>query len=203
MYTVIGFPRTRAMRVMWMLEELGQDYTIVPAMPQSPEVHAFNPTGKVPVLVEGDMAVPDSVAIVTFLADRHGACTHPAGSPARALQDSFTQFCVDEVEGALWFAAKHGFVLPEERRVGAVKATCRWEFDRAMAALETRLGDGEFVTGDTFTVPDILFGHCANWAENGAKWPLPAGRVGAYLDRVRARPALARAMRRGAAAVPA
>lgn len=201
MYTVIGFPRTRAMRVMWMLEELGQDYELNPAPPRSPEITAVNPSGKVPALIDGDARLVDSVAIVTYLADKHGALTHAAGTPARAVQDSFTQFCVDEVEGALWTAAKHSFVLPEERRVGAVKTTCRYEFDRAMETLAARLGERQFVTGETFTVPDLLLGHCAGWAVGGPKWDLPGDALGAYFERVRGRPALARAMERGAAAM--
>lgn len=203
MYTVIGFPRTRAMRVMWMLEELGQPYEIRPAPPHSPEAMAVSPSGKVPALLDGDKAILDSVAIVTYLADKHKKLTFLAGTYERAVQDSYTQFCVDEVEGALWTAAKHNFVLPEEQRCEGVKESCHYEFGRAMEALAKRLGQRQFVMGDMFTVPDILLGHCANWAQNGAKWDLPGDNVGAYLDRVRARPALARAMERGAAAVAA
>lgn len=44
-------------------------------------------------------------------------------------------------------------------------------------------------------MPDLLIGHCASWAK-AAKFDLPGGPVGAYLDRVLSRPALARAGRR-------
>ncbi len=64
-------------------------------------------------------AVFDSVAICQFLADRHGHLTFKAGTIERAHQDSFTQFAVDDIESALWTAAKHTFVLPEEYRVPA------------------------------------------------------------------------------------
>ena len=199
MYTVVGSPRSRAMRALWMLEELEQPYRHVPAAPRSPDALAHNPAGKVPVLLVEGEPFTDSVAIVQFLADRHGALTAPAGTLARLRQDGLTQFCVDEIEGALWTVGKHSFVLPDERRVPAVKETARWEFDRAMAELDRRLGDQPFVTGDAFTVPDLLIGHCAAWAE-AAKMTMPEGRVGAYLARLRARPALARAMQRAARA---
>lgn len=200
MYTLIGHPRSRAMRVLWMLEELGETYDYDPAPPQSPAILAVNPSGKIPALKVDDTVLTDSVAILTFLADSHGKLTFPAGTLARAHQDAFTQFCVDEVEGALWTAGKHSFVLPEALRVPAIKATCRFEFDRAMTTLAGRLGDMDFVMGDTFTVPDLLLGHCAGWAE-AAKFDLPGGRLGAYFARLRARPALAAAMAR-AASVP-
>lgn len=203
MYKVIGSPRTRTMRVLWMLEELGLTYELDPAPPRSAAILAVNPLGKVPALLtpEGD-AIIDSVAIVTYLADRHAALTHPPGTIERARQDAMTQFCVDQVEGALWTAAKSSFVNPEDRRSADIKPICKWEFDRAMDALAGFLGDREFVAGDSFTVPDLLLGHCAGWARN-AKFDLPDGVVGAYFERLRARPALARAMERGDAAMAA
>jgi glutathione S-transferase len=141
----------------------------------------------------------DSVAIVQFLADRHGQLTHPAGTIARAVQDGFTQFCCDEIDGSLWLASKHTFVLPEAERLPGAKAVARAEFARAMATLERRLGQGPWLTGETFTVPDLLIGHCAGWAER-AKFDMPEGPVGDYLARVRARPAFARAMEASARA---
>ena len=195
MYTVIGHPRSRAMRVLWMLEELELDYAHVPATPQSDAARQANPRGKIPVLLVDGRPFTDSVAIVQFLADRHGAFTAPAGTVERLAQDGATQFAVDEVEGALWTVGKHSFVLPEERRSADAKATARWEFDRAMEELARRLADRAFIAGDDFTVPDLLLGHCASWAES-AKMTMPGGAAGAYFERLRARPALGRAMQK-------
>jgi len=187
MYKIIGFPQTRAMRVIWLLEELGEPYVIDPAMPQSDAIKAVNPSGKVPALADGDLVVTDSVAICTYLADKHGKCTFPAGTPDRARQDSFTQFCVDELEGPLWTAAKNTFVLPEDVRVPAIKDTCRFEFARALKALEGRLGEGPYVMGEKFTIADILIGHCASWAVV-AKFDLPSdGPLYDYFKRLRSR----------------
>lgn len=180
------------MRVVWMLEELEQPYTLIPATPRSPEITAHHPDGKIPALLVDDQVLLDSVAITQFLADRHGALTFPAGSIERAKQDSITQFCVDEVEGALWTAAKNSFVHPEENRTPAVKETCRYEFALAMKRLERRLGDGPFVMGETMTVPDILLGHCAGWAQV-AKFEIPDGPVRDYIRRLVNRPAFQRA----------
>lgn len=200
-YRVIGHPRTRTMRVLWALEELGLDYRHDPAPPGTETAFAHNPGGKVPSLVVDGETLSDSVAIVQFLADAHGGLTHPAGTLARGRQDATTQFAVDEVDGPLWTAAKHRFALPEAWRVPAVRDTARREFARAMSVLETRLGGGDFVTGDVFTVPDLILGHCAGWAQ-AARFELPAGRVGAYFERIRTRPALARALERATARAP-
>ena len=188
MYTVIGSPKTRAFRVMWMLHELGEPYEIDPVAPRDARLDAINPSRKVPILKDGNDYVIDSVAICQYLADKHGKLSFPAGTIQRAHQDSFTQFTVDDFESSLWTAAKHTFALPEEYRVADVKRACRYDFDRAMTSLSTRLGDKTYVMGDTFTVPDLLLGHCGGWATS-IGWPIPEGNVSAYIARVRDRPA--------------
>lgn len=202
MYKVIGNPKTRALRVMWMLEELGLDYEVQPSEPRSDEVRRWNPSGKIPLLYVEDAVLIDSVAIVTFLADRHNALTMKAGTIPRAIQDSFTQFCVDEVEGPLWTTAKNSFIHPEELRVPSIKTVCRLEFDRAMTTLAARLGEQEYVMGGAFTVPDLILGHCASWAQR-AKFDIPEGPLSAYFDRILARPAYAAAMARAQATLAA
>lgn len=203
MYTVYGLPFTRAMRVMWMLEELGQDYAVVPCAPQSDQIRAKNPLGKLPALeVDGEVLI-DSVAICQFLADKHGALTHPAGTIARAKQDAMTQFAVDVIEGPLWMAAKHSFVLPEGKRVAEIKPYCKEAALEGFAQAASML-EGPYAAGETFTVPDLLLGHLANWAQNGSKYELPAeGPAAEYLARVRDRPALAAAIARGKVETPA
>lgn len=202
MYKVVGLPRARAMRVIWMLEELGQPYEVVNARPHSEAMKVGNPGGKGPALHDGDGVVTDSVAILTYLADKHGAFSHPAGTLERGRQDAMTQFCVDEIEGALWTAAKNTFVHPEEMRCPDIVPVAKTEFARAMGTLAAHLAGKEFIAGDTFTVPDLLLGHCAGWAAN-ATFDIPEGPVADYMARMRARPALARAMERADAAMAA
>lgn len=189
MYTVIGLPRTRALRVMWMLEELGEAYDVQPIPPRDPALAAINPSLKVPVLKDGADYVIDSTAILQYLADKHQKLTFPAGTIARAHQDSFTMFAIDDVESGLWQNAKHSFAIPEQYRVADAKRAFRFDFDRAMKALSERLGSKPYVMGDTFTVPDIILGHCGGWAVSSG-WDIPPGNVADYMARVRARPAL-------------
>ncbi len=188
MYTVIGGVRTRAFRVLWMLEELGQPYTHVPAAPRSDGVVGFNPAGKVPVLIDDGVPVTDSTAIIQYLADRHGALTHPAGTLDRARQDSLTQFLLDEFDAALWMAARHSFILPEELRLSAIKDSLKWEVLRSQKTLVNRMGEGPFLMGATMTVPDIILTHCGNWADK-AGFPVSEPKLKDYLVRMRTRPA--------------
>lgn len=187
MYKVIGATKTRAFRVLWTLQELGEPYAQIPAAPRSEDAIRYNPLGKIPALVDGDAVLTDSVAIMTYLADKHGKLTAPAGTVARAQQDAMTFWLIDELDAILWSAAKHSFVLPEDVRVPAVKEALKFEFERAAEALSKRL-DGPFLMGDDITLPDILACHCLNWAV-GAKFPRTDDKLFNYAKALRERPA--------------
>jgi glutathione S-transferase len=175
-----------------MLEEIGAGYEHVPSAPRSEEVTRFNPAGKVPVLIAEGVPITDSVAIMTFLGDRHGKLTHAAGTIHRARQDSLTQAIVDEFDAALWTAARHSFVLPEDKRVPAVKDSLRWEFERSQEQFVPRMAeDGPFLMGEEMTIPDILLAHCMGWAV-AAKFPVTEP-FKEHARRMRDRPAFARA----------
>ena len=190
--TVIGSTRTRAMRVLWLLEELGLPYAHIPARPHSDEARGANASGKVPVLLVGDVALTDSTAILTFLADCAERFTCPPGTIARTRQDGFTQAILDEIDALLWTATRHSFVLPEEMRLPAIKDSLKWEFSRNQARLAARLGKAEFLMGDEMTVPDIVLTHCLAWAQ-AANFPDTEANLTAYRERLRTRPAYQRA----------
>ena len=191
MYQLIGSPKTRAFRVLWMMEELGVDYEILPSSPQGSAILAANPSGKVPALMVGDEIIVDSVAIIQFLADKHDKFTFKAGTIERGRQDSFLHFANDEMDGTCWTAAKHSFAFPPEHRVAGVLEACKWDWGRTIKVFEQRLGDNEFVMGDQFTVPDFVICHVAGWAKiTGFDWP--EGAVSDYFKRVRSRPAFKR-----------
>ena len=89
------FAPTRSIRVRWTLQELGVDFepirvNLLAGEHQHPEFLKINPAGKLPVLVDGDLVLTESVAIVLYLADkysRQGSDPHrPQGaSPGQPL----------------------------------------------------------------------------------------------------------------------
>jgi glutathione S-transferase len=192
MYTVLGSTKNRTLRVIWALEELGVTYNQVVGDPGSAEVKALNPTGKVPALIVEGEVLPDSIAIMTFLSDRHNALTFPAGSLERLRMDGHIQFLLEEFDSLLWVAAKNSFINPVDQRAPEVKPVLKWEFQRSLVRLEERF-QGEFLMGDTFTIADILAVHCLNWAGN-AKFPAASEELKAYTKRCRDRDAYKRAV---------
>ncbi|WP_292292814.1 glutathione S-transferase family protein [Marivita sp.] len=191
MYRLVGNRATRAFRPLWMLEELGVPYEHVPAAPRSEEVRALSASGKVPVLVDGEDVISDSTAILTYLADKHGAFTRPAGTVTRARQDAWTFRVLDEVDALLWTAARHSFILSEDQRVPAVKDSLKTEFARNLDRIAADLSS-DCLAGDDLTVPDFLLAHCLGWARNAGFPDAPEVLV-EYLRRLRTRPAFERA----------
>ncbi|MBI1417013.1 MAG: glutathione S-transferase [Limimaricola sp.] len=187
MYTVIGSKTTRAFRVLWALEEMGLPYRHEAEKPRSATVVALNPSGKVPVLQDGNAVLTDSMAILTYLADKHGQLTHPAGTIARARQDALTFLLLDEFDALLWVAARHSFILPPELRVKEVKDSLKWEFAESAARLAPQV-KGPFLMGETMTIADILCAHVLQWAAS-ARFPDPGEVLNAYRARMEARPA--------------
>ena len=187
MYTVIGSKTTRAFRVLWALEEMGLPYRHDAAKPRSDAVIALNPSGKVPVLRDGDAVLTDSMAILTYLADKHGQLTHPAGTLQRARQDALTFLLLDEFDAVVWMAARHSFILPPELRMKEVKDSLKWEFVQSAARLAAQV-QGPFLMGEAMTIADILCVHVLEWAET-ARFPDPGEVLNAYRARMEARPA--------------
>ncbi len=156
--TLVGTPRFRPFRNVWMLEELrdalpaevGFRYDHTVAAPQSDEARAHHPMGKVPSLLvrdgtEGDFTLIESAAINSWLGDRmreyvvggdSGFLVPLPGSRDRAIYDSFVQFLVAEADSSgLWIHRKLES-LGEKKAFGAVRYAllpARLQFDRAMA----------------------------------------------------------------------
>ncbi len=192
MYKVYGSVASRAFRVLWTLEEMGIAYEHHDAKPQSETVRALNASGKIPVLVDGDAVLTDSVAILTYLADKHGALTYPAGTVERAHQDALTHTILDEFDAVLWTSARHRTVLPEDLRIPAVNDSLKWEFQRNLDRLDKRLV-GPFLQGDEMTIADILCVHCLGWAKS-AGFPVENDVMTAYFKDLRKRDAYGRTL---------
>lgn len=198
MYQAVGSPGSRVGRVIWMLEELGEPYEFVKVGLRSPEIHALNPSGKGPVLVDGDLVVADSAAICVYLADRHaekGMGAAP-GCAGRAEMDSWMHFAQSEFEAPLWNKLRHRFILPAELRADVGPATA-YDFAGELRTLERRLGDREFALGSRFSAVDVMLGDMGAWARAG-RFKLESDTVNAYFDRILSRPARQRAEAKGA-----
>ena len=130
----------------------------------------------------------DSVAIMTYLADKHGKLTASAGSPARARQDAQTLWLVDEMDAILWANSKYTRIYPDHLRLPEATPIHHAEFERATQILSDSLADKPFIMGDALSLPDILAVHCLGWG-HVARFPKPPENVVSYSKRLRDRAA--------------
>ena len=200
MYTLYGYPNTRSFRVLWALEEavLAYDYKVVNLYKgehKSKDYLSLSPSGKVPLLSTPDGVVSESSAILAYLATKHGSPLVPDKADAEQLGRVFEMqsFITCELEQPLWTLAKHTFALPENKRVEAIKATARWEYEKALGVFSVMLSEREFAAGDAFSFADILASHTLTWAEK-AKVSCDFSNLNQYQNRVIARHAYHRAV---------
>ncbi len=194
MYKIIGAPTTRTMRVIWFMEELGLPYELNPALPQSEEARHFNPVGKVPALIlENGVVLYDSLAICMYLAEKQECFTTLNDPIGKAQERALAFSIIDDLDAPLAMIARHTSIYPEHLRVPAAVERTRQEIDRGLDRLSLRLGDKPYLMGESFTVADIMAGHCLNWALR-SKITLPAGAVAAYFKRISERPAFQRTL---------
>lgn len=207
MIQIYGYQNTRTTRTTWALEEAGAEYELIPidlarGEHKTPDFLKLSPGGKVPALIDGDLLLTESAAICTYIGEKFpasGLVPPLSQAVARAHYSQWCFFAMSELESALWTIAKHQMFLPEERRVPAVVPTCLWEFHRAATVLAQHIKGKEYVAGNCFTAADILLGSILNWARK-AGINLESPTLDAYADNMAARPALARAREREAAA---
>lgn len=171
-----GMGKSRSFRALWALEESGIEYEYVSVeFASSGENGAnseaylkLNSQGKVPTLVDGELVLTESGAILNYVAASSADLTLiPSNSLSRrAKYDEMMFFVLSELEQALWSSGKHRFALPEEHRVPDMLKTATFEFAKAMKTLQ-HLFDGEgFVVGDEFTMADLILAHTLTWAES-------------------------------------
>ncbi|EDQ01185.1 glutathione S-transferase family protein [Shewanella benthica] len=199
MIKLYGVPRSRSLRVSWTLEELGLDWqyhyiNFAKGDSRSPDFLAVNPCGKVPALVDDELVVTESAAIVLHLAEKYGdrKLLPQPGSDASALHHQWVSFIITELEQPLWTIGKHKFALPEELRQESMLPVAKWEFDKAAAIAENWLPESDFLLGDEFSAADILLAHTLVWATRFEQTIPP--KLAAYRDRVSKRPAMVKAL---------
>jgi glutathione S-transferase len=184
-------PGSRSTRVVWTLEELGAPYELTVldrARKQSPEHAERHPLGRVPVLeLDDGQLMFESAAICLHLADLHpgAGLLPPAGTSARALAYQWTLFAMTELEAKV-------FALLFARRRGEDEAEHAEALAPRVAAVRRAVGAHPWMAGDTFTVADIVCGTMIASAF-GRELLTEDGPLREYADRVRARPAYARA----------
>ncbi len=194
MLKLYGTPPTRALRAIWLLNELNLEYETIPVdilggEHQRPAFLEINPAGKVPVLVDGSTVVTESVAIQLYLADKHPEAGFiPETVEDRAEMHRWLLFVVTEIEQPLWRIARNKFIYPEEKRSPQDIEIARQECRGMLAVLEAHMKHRDFMAGRRLGVADFNAAYILDWA-NEENLLEDAPKLKDYLAKMYARPA--------------
>jgi glutathione S-transferase len=164
------FAPTRSIRVRWTLQELGVEFesvrvNMLAGEHRSPAFLRINPAGKLPVLVDGDLVLTESVAIVLYQAEKYpDQGLVPVDLGQRAQLNRWLLFAATELEQPLWRIARHTTLYPEERRLPGDVLIAREDFKPMAGVLEEHMKGRRFVVGDTVTVADFVLAYTLDWA---------------------------------------
>ncbi len=200
-----GTAPTRAIRVQWLLNELGIDCEVIGLNPLGdldPEFLALNPAAKLPVLVDGDLVLTESAAIPLYLAEKYPEKgLIPSGLADRAQMYRWIFFLVTEIEQPLWRIALNTTIYPEADRVPADIKNATRDCKKMVAVFEHHMSGREVVAGDRLSVADFNAAYTLDWA-NEAGMLGEAPRLKAYLETMYARPTAPMTIKQGFAAIP-
>ena len=189
---------SRSSTVLWLLEEIGQPYTVElvdirESRHRSPAFLQINPLGKVPTIVHDGAVVTETGAIATYLADAFPAAklAPPIGHRDRGPYLRWLFFYAASYEPAIVDKAM-------KRETGAAGMSPYGSYDAVIDTTAKALAKGPYLLGDTFSAADVVLG-------SGLEWTMGFGLVPkrpefeAYVARLDARPARMRAKEKDAA----
>ena len=198
MIKVYHSPRTRSLRVLWTLEEMGLEYETVAGSIRepTPEFAKVNPSLTLPAMVDGDVTITESVAIMMYLAEVYG----PTPLALKAGDPGFADYCQFLVFGEAGLAAPMNavvgtkFFAPDDQKDNFTVKIVLDGFYKRMKLVERQLERHEYLTGDAFTLADVSVGYTVGLAAGflGLGDNI-ASHVMAWHQKITARPAFQRA----------
>ena len=186
-------------KVALFLEEAGLQYEAIPVDGRKgdqhkPEFLAINPNAKVPAIVDGDVTVFDSNAILLYLAEKTGKFLPPKSDKLRGELLSWLLFVASGI-GPYSGQLVHFRTYAPEKNEYAINRYA-FEAQRHFGIVEARLAKHKYMVGDTYTIVDMdlwgwarlipMFSGEAAWA----KFP----NLKRLVDEISARPAAQRAV---------
>lgn len=196
MPTVWGRPNSiNVQKVMWTVGELGLEHRRIDVGGpfgglDTEEYGRLNPNRKIPTLVDGDVVVWESNAVVRYLAARYGAGTlWPEDPGERSWADRWMDWQITEVQPHLHVVFWNLIRTPPERRDADAVAKAAQALGRVWGIAEARLAAVPWLGGRRFTMGDIPLG-CAYWRYRNLDIPRPdLPRLEDWFARLSERPA--------------
>ncbi len=197
MLQLYGNARSRAMRCLWMLEEIGQPYQLIEKSTragdlQSAEYLRLNPNARIPTLIDGELVLWESMAINLYLARKFEGPLHCARADVLGLAAQWSFWAMLEMEALLLELLQHRALLPEFARDPSYVERDELLLRKPLEILDKALAGREHLTDAGFTVADLNVAGILVWAKM-ARLDLSAHpELTRWLDACLARPAYRR-----------
>jgi glutathione S-transferase len=192
-------PNSRAVRTLWLLEELGLPYELNamafhPKDLKSDEHRARHPLGRVPVLEDGDIRIWESGAIAEYILERHknGGLKPAVDAPEYPAYLQWFHYCEGMVMPPVNTIVVHTVLLPEDRRDATVLGQAKRLLTRTLAPVDEALAGKDYLIGD-FSAADTMLGHATVMSNRLGCVPDEMTNLKAYVARLEARPAFQKA----------
>ena len=192
-------PNSRAVRIAWLLEELGleyevEKYTVGDRALRTPEYYKIHPMGRIPVLEDGETRIYESGAIVQYLLARHGNGRFVPGVDDSSFPEylQWLHYAEGSIMGQVNILVVETILLPPEKRNDVNVNRALKLLRVALGNVDQRLQDREYLTG-TFSGADIMTGHACFGAMKAGAEIEDYKQLKAYIDRLLERPALKKA----------
>ncbi|RWX77296.1 glutathione S-transferase family protein [Neorhizobium lilium] len=201
MLKIYGVYRSRATRPLWLLEEIGKPFELVPVIQSyrlaepmapgaptntlSPEFLAVNPMGSVPSMEDDGFILHESLAITLYLARKYGGEIGPRDIPEEGSMVQWSLFAVTSIEApALKLQSAKDETDEGKAEIGVAARTLKRPFD----VLEKHLSANSHLVGGRFSVADVNVAEVVRYAQGHT--PLFDSRpaLKAWLEACQARP---------------
>ena len=172
MLQLYGNPRSRAMRCLWMLEEMAEPYQLIEKSTraddlQSADYRKLNPNARIPTLVDGDLVLWESMAINLYLAQKYEGPMHCAGPEVLGVAAQWSFWGMLEMEALLLDLLWHRAVLPEFARDASYAERDELLLKRPLGVLNDALTRRDYLAGNNFTVADLNVAGILVWGKMG------------------------------------
>jgi glutathione S-transferase len=205
MITIWGVYRSRALRNIWLCEEMGLPYRHVPVIQagrangpagagialntRSPEFLRINPNGQIPAFEDDGVVLTESLAINLLIARKYGP---PIGTNDLFESAKFAQWTLwsaTEIEPHSIQILYNRVMYPAERRNEARALEAIEALRAPFAVLDAALAETGHPVGGRFTAADIAIAETVRYAMAAPDLFEAAPRVQAWLAACHARPA--------------
>jgi glutathione S-transferase len=197
MLQLYGNSLSRAMRCMWMLEEMGLTYEVIKKSTRAEDLQSadylrLNPNARIPTLVDGSFVIWESMAINLYLVQKYQGPLHTSKPEVLGVAAQWSFWAMLEMEDLLLDLLTHRAMLPEFGRDPSHVERDELLLKKPLGVLDAALAARSYLAADEFTVADLNVASILAWGKMSRLDLSSAPHVAKWLNAALARPAYRR-----------